>query len=193
MHLARWTITVAAAVAVVGIAGRGAAAEPAARPERVAVAGPAATAEPDDALHAAPAAAPPASHRHAVFVEALGKSGLWGLGYDYQLGRRFAVGGVASFYVLNGERVTSISPYAAAYPLGTGHHRLFVQLGPQLVRLSTPSPVPEWNGAASTGVGAELSSGWEYRDHVLVRLFGMATASRRGVQPWLGASLGWTL
>jgi len=193
MHLARWTTTVTAIAVVVGISGRVAAADPAAAPARVATAAPADPTEPVDAVHAAPDATSPPSRRHAIFVEALGHGGLWGLGYDYQLTRRLSIGGVASFYVLNGERVTSVSPYVGAYPLGTGHNRLFVQLGPQLVRLSTPSPVPEWNGASSTGVGAELTCGWEYRDHVLVRLFGMATASRRGVQPWLGASFGWSL
>jgi hypothetical protein len=129
--------------------------------------------------------------RHAVYAELFGKGGLWGLGYDAHLTKRIAIGAVASFYVLGGDRYTTVSPYVAAYPLGD-RHRWFVQLGPQFVRRSTPSPVPEWDGMSENAFGGELSSGYEYRNGVLVRLYAMAAIGDRFV-PWIGASLGWTL
>jgi hypothetical protein len=131
--------------------------------------------------------------KHAAYVELFGKGGLWGLGYDYQLHPRLALGGAGSFYVLDGEQVLSLSPYVALYPLGGGRHRWFIQAGPQLVRTHTPSPVPEWDGMSSTGFGAQVSSGYEYRSSVLVRVYAMGAAGEGGVSPWLGVSLGWAL
>lgn len=98
---------------------------------------------------------------HALYLELLGKGGLWGVGWDVRLGARLGVGAAASFYVLDGQRVLSLSPYLAAVPFGGRRHRWFVHAGPQLVRVSTPSPVPEWPGTSTTGVGAEVSSGYE--------------------------------
>ena len=59
------------------------------------------------------------------------------------------------------------------------------------MRVATRSPVPEWDGDRTTGVGAELSSGWEYRRGVLVRVYGMVAAGKGGAAPWLGSSIGW--
>jgi hypothetical protein len=132
-------------------------------------------------------------HRHAVYVEVLGKGGLWGAGYDFQVWRRIGLGATCSLYWLDGERVTSVSPYVAAYPLGGARHRLFVHGGPSFVHIATPSPVPEWSGTSRSGWGAELSSGYEYRRSFLFRAFGMAVIGRGRAAPWLGVSLGWTL
>ncbi len=44
----------------------------------------------------------------------------------------------------------------------------------------------------TTGFDAELSTGYEYRDHILVRAYVMGAAGEH-VVPWLGASLGGTL
>lgn len=130
---------------------------------------------------------------HALYLDLLGKGGLWGVGYDYQANKWLGGGVAVSYFVLDGEHVQSMSPYLAAHPFGRGRHRWFVHLGPQLYRVSTPSPVPEWSGTSSMGIGAELTTGWEYRDHLLVRVFGMVTVGEGGVAPWLGVSLGWTL
>ncbi len=88
-------------------------------------------------------------HRHAAYVELLGKGGLWGVGYDYSPWPRLAFGGAASFTSVDGERTLSLSPYVALYPLGDRRHRWFVQAGPQIVHLARPSPVPEWPGNGS--------------------------------------------
>lgn len=129
--------------------------------------------------------------RHAAYIDVLGKAGLWGLGYDYELAPRFAVGAVGSYYVLGGDHYTAFAPYATVYPVGTGHLRALVQLGPQFVRHVTPSPVPEWMGMTSQHGGAALCAGVEYRHGVLVRLYGMLSIGEH-VAPWLGVSVGWS-
>jgi hypothetical protein len=131
--------------------------------------------------------------RHAIYVEALGKGGLWGVGYDHQVTPRLGWGVAASFFIVDTERVTSVSPYLVVNVLGNQRHHWFVHLGPQVVHVAIPSPVPEWDGTSRTGVGGEISTGWEYRNGVVLRLFVMAAGGKGGVSPWLGASLGWTL
>jgi hypothetical protein len=130
--------------------------------------------------------------RHAIYIDVLGKAGLWGVGYDWQFWHRFAVGAAASYYSFDGDHVTTLAPYVAVYPLERGHHRGFVQLGPTAVRRTTPSPVPEWNGMTTTRIDAELCAGYEYRNGVLVRVYAMASEGDH-LAPWLGASFGWTL
>jgi hypothetical protein len=142
---------------------------------------------------AAPVAAAPPRTRHAVYIELLGKGGLWGLGYSLELHRRIALGVVGSFSVVDGQRIASLSPFMTAYLVGTDRHRWFVDLGPQLVHVSTPSPVPEWMGTSDTGVGAQLATGYELRAHVLVRAFAMAVVGKKGAAPWIGVDVGWTL
>ncbi|HEY0991433.1 MAG TPA: hypothetical protein VGD80_30475 [Kofleriaceae bacterium] len=136
----------------------------------------------------------PARHprRHAIYVELLGRAGLWGIGYDFQPRRWLAIGAAASYYALDGDRFSTIAPYAALYPVSHGGHAAFVQLGPSLVRRTTPSPVPEWDGMSTTRLGAELCAGYEYRRSVLFRAYAMASQGDHLV-PWLGVSLGWTL
>lgn len=158
---------------------------------RVALLEPAAAGPERDALMMEAPRAPGLGH-HAVYLELFGKAGLWGAGYDWQFHPRFAVGAAASYYSFDGDRVTTAAPYVAAYPLGTGHHRSFVQLGPTVVRRHTPSPVPEWDGLTTTKLDAELCAGYEYRNRMLVRVYAMVSAGDH-VAPWLGASFGWAL
>jgi hypothetical protein len=138
----------------------------------------------------APATSSPA--RHAVYVDLLGRAGLWGLGYDYQPRRWLGFGAAASFYILDGDRFSTIAPYAALYPIARGAHSAFLQLGPSASRRTTPSPVPEWDGMSTTQLGAALCAGYEYRRGVLFRAYAMASKGDHLV-PWLGVSLGWTL
>lgn len=133
-----------------------------------------------------------AEPRHAVYVDLLGKGGLYGIGYERQWTHRFALGAVASYYLLGGDHFSTVSPYGAAYPWRHGPHRWFAQAGPQLIRRATPSPGPEWHGLTSTSWSVELSSGYEYRRGVLARIYAMASKGTR-FAPWLGASIGWSL
>jgi hypothetical protein len=140
------------------------------------------------ALHATA----PDGARHAIYFDVLGKAGLWGAGYDWQFLHHFAIGAAASYYSFDGDRVTTLAPYVAAYPLEHGHHRGFVQLGPSMIRRTTPSPVPEWDGMTTTKLDAELCAGYEYRNRMLIRGYIMASQGDHLV-PWLGGSFGWTL
>lgn len=146
---------------------------------------------PVDRVEPAPASRPA---RHAIYVEALGRAGgVAGLGYGYQISRRLGVGAVGSVSLLDGQRLYSLSPFATVYPLGGARHRWFVEVGPHLARLVTPSPVPEWSGTSSNGIGGQLTTGYEYRRGVLLRAFGMVEVGRGGVAPWFGLDLGWSL
>ncbi|MBA3452849.1 MAG: hypothetical protein H0T42_07150 [Deltaproteobacteria bacterium] len=141
-----------------------------------------------DPATATTTSAPP---RRALYVELLGKGGTWGLGYTHQVHRRIGIGALGSYTVLSDQRMFTFSPSLTVYPLGVRSHRLFVDAGPQLVHLRTPSPVPEWMGTSETGIGAQLSTGYEYRGAIFARLFVMGVAGKSGVAPWLGMDLGW--
>lgn len=139
-------------------------------------------------------AAPAHRARHAIYVEAFGRAGgVAGLGYGYQLARRVGVGAVGSIELLDGQRLYALSPFVTLYPVGGARHRWFVEVGPHLARLVTPSPVPEWSGTSSNGIGGQLTTGYEYRRRVLTRVFAMVEVGRGGVAPWFGVDLGWTL
>lgn len=127
---------------------------------------------------------------HALYVDALGKGGLWGIGYDATFRERFSIGFVGSFYMLGGDRFYTASPYVGVYPARGDRHAWFLHLGPQMVVRDTPSPVPEWSGMTSTSFCGELSTGYEYQRGVLFRAYAMVTAGARLV-PGLGISVGW--
>ena len=135
-----------------------------------------------------------AEPQQIVYLELFGKGGLWGLGYEVQPTTWLAFGGVGSYYELGGDRYATLSPYAAVYPLRSGSHGWYIQLGPQLVHRSTPSPVPEWSGMSATAFDAELSTGYEHRSAsgFVARVGAMLEVGER-VAPWLGASIGWAL
>lgn len=147
------------------------------------------------ALGALPVAADPLpgapARRHAIYAELLGKGGLFGIGYDYQVEPWLAVGTAISYVVLDGQHVGTWSPYFGLYLLGRKRHRLYVHVGPQFVYLRTPSSVPEWPARSSFDLGGELTAGYEYRGPLLVRAALLGVAGKGGVVPWLGLSLGW--
>jgi hypothetical protein len=129
----------------------------------------------------------------AIYFEVLGKGGLWGVGADYKLDDRWRIGAVVSASRLDGETLTSFTPYLAGSLVASRHHAWYVDAGPHIAHLSMPSPVPEWHGMSSTGVGLDVSTGYEWRDRFVVRVFAMAAIGGGGVEPWLGASIGWEL
>ena len=130
------------------------------------------------------------TRKHSLYLEIFGKGGLYGVGYDYRWKRLVGVGVVASAYQIGSERTLSLSPYLSLYPLRRGHHSWFAQAGPRLVTSKVNSPVPGWEGDRSTSMGAQLSSGYEYENRILMRAFVMAVAGQGGVSPWAGVSVG---
>ena len=135
------------------------------------------------------ARAPP---RHAVVLEALGKGGYWGLGYEFRLSPRLFAGVAASATWIADERFLSMSPYVGAELARRGRHGWFVQLGPQLVHHVVESPVPEWDGERTTDAGYQLTTGWEVR--FARRWFARTSLSvvigRDDVVPWGGVAIG---
>lgn len=127
---------------------------------------------------------------YALYIEILGKGGVWGVGGDVQLGKRWAIGSTGSFQRWGTQTVLSVSPYVAGYLFPEKRHRLFFQAGPQWVYLSTGSLVPEWKGSRASGLGAQLSTGYEYRNIFLFRFFAMGSIGRQGVAPWMGFDIG---
>ncbi len=160
----RWTRSLRSSAALAGLAAAGAAADP----------GP-------SARTAAP---------HAAYFEVLGKGGLYGLGYDWAFADRLAVGGVTSFMILDDERVLTLAPYLNAYPLAGRRSALLVQVGPEFVHVGVPSRVAGFSGTSSTGIGGQLSLGYEYRSAFLFRFLLTGIVGRGGVRAWLGFGLG---
>jgi hypothetical protein len=127
-----------------------------------------------------------------VYAELLGKGGLWGLGYDQQLSPRFSLGVVGSIFVRERQRYASFSPYVGVYILRwCAHHGWFADAGLQLAHTWATSAIPEWDGDSSTGIGATLSTGYEYRNGVIARVFAHGAAGKGGILPWAGVGFGW--
>jgi hypothetical protein len=132
-----------------------------------------------------------AERANGIYVEAFGKGGLWGLGYDHRLGRRISIGAVGSGQSFEGERYVSLSPYLGLYLARYGRSAWFTDVGAQIAHVWSASPVPEWSGESSTGVGGILSTGYEFRGRILVRLFVHGVFGKGGALPWAGAGFGW--
>lgn len=130
--------------------------------------------------------------RNAVYAEVLGKGGLWGIGFDHRVSRRALLGVVGSTYLIEGQGYVTLSPYLGLYVARAAHSSWFVDAGAQLAHVWTESPVPEWSPESSTGVGALLSTGYEYRGQVLFRVYIHGVLGKGGALPWLGTSVGWT-
>src|SRR5882724_9779231 len=132
----------------------------------------------------------PAS-RHLIYVELLGKAGAYGVGYEYSLMPRLSFGGAASYAVLGDQRITTAAPYVHSTLLGTGHHRMFGELGAIVAHSHIPSPVSDWKGMTSTGTAGFLSLGYEHsRKHVVLRASGSIVAGDGGLGPMVGLSIG---
>ena len=154
---------------------------------------PASTAPAPAVIATTPSSLPaPSRRQHLVYLDLFGKGGLWGVGYEWRHGR-FVAGAAASFYVLSGDRYTTLAPYVGATPIAGERDAWFVHIGPQLVRHTTISPGPEWPGMTTTGYAVEASTGYEHRfGPVAARGYVMFAVGERAV-PWFGASLGWAL
>ena len=133
---------------------------------------------------------PPPLQRHAVYIELLGKGGLYGIGYDVQLSSGFGLGITGSAYIVDDQRVLTLSPYLSVHLIAGRRHRWFAHLGPRLSSVALQSNVPQWTPPTKTGAGAQLATGWEYRNRILVRTFVVGVAGRGGIAPWAGTSIG---
>lgn len=131
---------------------------------------------------------------HLVYGEVLGKAGLYGIGYEYKLTDRLAVGGAASFAVIRDQQVTTFSPYVHGTILGGSHHRLFGEFGAVIAHSKLPSPVMGWDGMSDTGGGSFASLGWERAgEHLVLRASASLIIGEGGVAPMLGFVIGMPL
>jgi hypothetical protein len=130
------------------------------------------------------------SNPHALYFELFGKGGLYGIGYDYTFSKWMGVGGATSFYSLDGLRTFSFCPYLNIYPIAGIHSALFVQPGLQVVHASDDSSMDGWQGTSATGVGGQVSIGYEYRNRFLFRVAFTSVFGKGGYAPWGGLSVG---
>jgi hypothetical protein len=128
---------------------------------------------------------------HLVYVEALGKGGLYGVGYERALLPWLSLGGAGSWSALRGQHVTTLAPYAHATVLGRGHHALFGELGAIVARSSIASPVMDWDGLTTWGGGGFANLGYEHASrHVVLRASAGVVVGRGGAQPMVGFAIG---
>lgn len=154
-----------------------------------AVLGGAAPAHADD-LHAE-APHPTAPSRHLVYGELLGKAGVYGVGYEYTLSPRLAVGAAASYASVRDQQVATLSPYLHVSIVRGAHHGLYGELGAVVAHSRIPSPVDDWDGMADTGAGGIASLGWERASrHLVLRASGSLVVGGGGAAPWLGLAIG---
>jgi hypothetical protein len=140
------------------------------------------------------AATPPAradDGKHLVYAEALGKAGLYGLGYEHAMTRRLSLGVAASYASIRGERIATVAPYLHATLLERGHHGLFGEVGAVLAHSRLPSPIDGWDGMSDTGTGGFGALGWQWtRGKLVLRLSGAVVVGEGGVGPMGGLAIG---
>lgn len=125
------------------------------------------------------------------YVEALGKAGAYGVGYEHGIARRLSLGVAASYITITDQQVYTVAPYVHVDVVGTTRHMMFSEVGAVLAHSRIPSPVADWDGMSDTGGGGYLSLGYEYqRGHVVVRASGSVVAGEGGLGPMIGLVLG---
>lgn len=143
-----------------------------------------------DEVHAI--ATPDAPSKNLVYVEALGKGGLYGVGYERTMTSRLALGVAGSFAVIRDQHLTTVSPYVHGTLIRGTRHALFTELGATFVHSRLPSPVDDWDGMSDSGAGGFASLGWERTGrHIVVRTSASVVAGEGGVAPWLGVAIGY--
>jgi hypothetical protein len=145
-------------------------------------------ADPQVAAHATREA--PTSE-HLVYVEVLGKAGLYGIGYERTLTSRLSLGIAASYAVTRDQQVATASPYVHGTLVRGSRHALFTELGASFVHSRIPSPVDDWDGMTDSGGGGFVSLGWERATrHLVMRTSASVIAGEGGIAPWLGFAIG---
>lgn len=137
------------------------------------------------------AASSPRPSSSLVYVEALGKAGPYGLGYEHAITRRLALGAVWSYASLRGHQLYTVASYVHVTALARGRHALFGELGAAFVLSRVPSPVPEWDGMSDSGLGGQATVGWEWRPApIVVRTYLGGAVGEGGAAPFGGLLLG---
>lgn len=147
------------------------------------------------AAHAEPtitASAPVKQPENVVYVEALGKAGPYGVGYERRITDRLWLGLAASYASVRDQQIATAAPYVHARLAGK-RNTLFTEIGAVFVHTRIPSPVPEWDGMSDSGGGGFASLGWQRSwTHLIVRAHGSLMVGEGGVTPWGGVAIGVT-
>jgi len=129
--------------------------------------------------------------RHLVYVELLGKGGLYSVGYEYAIAPWLGFGGAASYAELRDQQLFTASSYLHVSVLRGRRHAMFSEVGAIFAHSRVPSPVMNWDGVSDSGGGGFLSLGWEYhRKHLVLRTSGALAVGEGGVAPMLGFAIG---
>jgi hypothetical protein len=131
-----------------------------------------------------------APSRHMLYVELLGKGGLYGVGYEYAVAEWLGFGGAGSYSLLRDQHVLTLSPYLHFTIVGE-RHALFSEVGAIFAHTRVASPVMNWDGISDSGGGGYAALGWEHkRRHVVLRTSGAIAFGEGGLAPMLGFSIG---
>ena len=129
--------------------------------------------------------------QHTVYAEAFGKAGPYGIGYEYAITKRLALGVVGSYAVVSDQQLTTVAPYVHADFLRGKRHSMYGDFGIIFVHSRIPSPVPEWDGMSDSGAGGQATLGWEWRPWRLVVRTSLGFAlGEGGLAPFLGFAVG---
>jgi hypothetical protein len=143
------------------------------------------------AMLAVVGAAQPVRADELLYVEALGKGGAYGVGFEHGIAKRLGLGVAGSYITLEGQQVYTVAPYLHMTVVGSPRHSLFSELGAVLAHSKIPSPVNDWDGMSDTAGGGFLSIGYEYaRQHVVFRVSTSVVAGEGGLGPMFGIAIG---
>ena len=127
-----------------------------------------------------------------VYVEALGKAGAYGVGYEQPITARLAVGVEGSYAPLRDQVIATLVPYLHVEPLRRGHNALFGELGLELAHSRLASSVERWMGESTNAVGGVASVGYQRTvGKLVVRGALSVLAGKGGMAPWAGLAIGW--
>lgn len=126
-----------------------------------------------------------------VYVEALGKGGAYGVGFEHAIADAISIGIAASWVEIEQQQVTTVAPYVHGRIVGNERHGLIAELGGILAHSKIPSPVDGWDGMTDTGGGGFVAAGYEYtRGHFLGRATAAVVAGEGGLAPMIGFLFG---
>ena len=130
------------------------------------------------------------AQRFSIYAELLGKTFLWGLGFDVNITSWLGLGVSGSYYSIFDWKLGLVAPYVNIYPVGNQKHAMLIQAGPEIAFASSGG-IWIWSEEKSSAyVFGQVSVCYEYRNHFLARPGLTFFFNQYGFIPWFGASLG---
>ena len=129
--------------------------------------------------------------QNVFYVEAFGKGGAYGVGYERAMTSKLSLGVLGSVVAIRGQDIATAASYLHAKIFRRGRNVLFGELGAVLVYSKIESPVKSWSGMSDTGGGGVVGLGWErIGNKLIVRTQASLMAGDGGVAPWGGIAIG---